>query len=56
MTFLEAIKKGRPGQIIKNDELKYSFVILINNKIRCLNDDYDTLIDDDMNDEVWELE
>lgn len=57
MTFLEAIKKSQPGQIIKNKDLVYSFVVLTNNKIKNLDSNIKGLIDDgDMNNECWEIE
>ena len=57
MTFLEAIKKAKPGQIIKNEILlcPFRFVILINNTIEAI-DCVDSIDTSDMNDTNWEIE
>lgn len=57
MTFLEAIKKAQPGQVIKNGSMfsDFNFVILMNGKIKTLNE-YDNIDTEDMNEERWEIE
>ena len=57
MTFLEAIKEARPGQIIKNEVLicPFRFIVLINNTIEAI-DCEDSIDTSDMSDNNWEIE
>ena len=57
MTFLEAIKEAKPGQIIKNEILlcPFRFVILINNTIEAI-DCGDSIDTSDMSDTNWKIE
>ena len=56
MTFLEAIKEAKPGQIVKNKSWDVSFVVLLNNTLKPINSDCSTIYETSMNDTNWEIE
>ena len=56
MTFLEAIKEAKPGQIVKNEGWEVSFVVLLNNTLKSINSDCSSIYETSMNDTGWEIE
>ena len=56
MTFLEAIKESKPGQIVKNEGWDVSFVVLLNNTLKSINSDCSSIYETSMNDTGWEIE
>ena len=56
MTFLEAIKEAKPGQIIKNKSWDIYFVVLLNNTLKSINSDCYSIYETSMNDTGWEIE
>lgn len=55
MTFIEAIKNAKPGQIIQNKEEYLSMIILANNKVKIVDTFDRTLSEKIINDTKWEI-
>ena len=56
MTFLEAIKEAKPGQIVKNEGWDVYFVVLLNNTLKSINSDCSSIYETSMNDTGLEIE
>lgn len=55
MTFIEAIKNAKPGQIIQNKEECFSLIVLVNNKIKVIDSMDGSLCEEELNDTKWEI-